>query len=57
MAKWFDETILISYWEDRCHNYKRKGGRQITNARVAPDSKLHSRASGKIFTPGISTPI
>jgi len=36
MAKWFDETILIRYWEDRCGRYSRKNGLSITTARRNP---------------------
>ena len=32
MAKWFNETILIKYWEDRCHNYSLKDGTEIKSA-------------------------
>src|SRR5690349_21751193 len=36
MAKWFDETILIRYWEDRCHRYTRKNGLRLVSARRNP---------------------
>lgn len=36
MAKWFDETILIKYWEDRCHNYKLQDERRIISAKRNP---------------------
>src|SRR5262245_32322475 len=36
MAKWFDETILIRYWEDRCDRYALKNGLKILSARRNP---------------------
>lgn len=36
MAKWFDETILIKYWEDRCKNYELQDGRKISAAKRNP---------------------
>ena len=36
MAKWFDESILIKYWEDRCQNYQLQDGRRITSAKRNP---------------------
>lgn len=36
MAKWFDETILIKYWEDRCQIYELQDGRKITSAKRNP---------------------
>ena len=35
MPKWFDETILIKYWEDRCHVYSIEG-RKILWAKRNP---------------------
>lgn len=32
MAKWFQETILIKYWEDRCQNYTLDDGTKIKSA-------------------------
>lgn len=36
MAKWFDETILIKYWEDRCNKYELQDGRKINSAKRNP---------------------
>ena len=36
MAKWFDETILIKYWEDRCNKYELQDGRKIKSAKRNP---------------------
>jgi len=32
MAKWFQESMLIKYWEDRCQNYILPDGTKITRA-------------------------
>lgn len=36
MAKWFDESLLIKYWEDRCHKYQLQDGRKINSAKRNP---------------------
>lgn len=36
MAKWFDEVVLIRYWEDRCTKYTRKDGAAVQSARRNP---------------------
>lgn len=36
MAKWFDESILIKYWEDRCKTYNLQDGRKINSAKRNP---------------------
>lgn len=36
MAKWFNEDILIKYWEDRCHKYELQDGRKIDSAKRNP---------------------
>jgi hypothetical protein len=32
LAKWFDETILIKYWEDRCARYSLQDGTAVKSA-------------------------
>ena len=32
MAKWFNEIILIKYWEDRCHKYSLRDGTKIKSS-------------------------
>ena len=36
MAKWFDESILIKYWEDRCNKYSLQNGMKINCAKRNP---------------------
>lgn len=36
MPKWFDEKILIAYWEDNCKNYRLPDGRKIISAERNP---------------------
>lgn len=36
MAKWFDESILIKYWEDRCNQYSLQNGIKINGAKRNP---------------------
>ncbi len=36
MAKWFDESILIKYWEDRCEHYTLRGDVKIKSAKRNP---------------------
>ena len=36
MAKWFDESILIKYWEERCEHYTLRGGIKIKSAKRNP---------------------
>lgn len=36
MAKWFDESILIKYWEDRCNQYILQSGIRINSAKRNP---------------------
>lgn len=36
MSKWFDETILIKYWEDRCNKYTLQDDRKVISAKRNP---------------------
>ncbi len=41
MARWFSETILIRYWEDRCSRYTLQSGRRVRSARRNPSFGIY----------------
>jgi len=56
MAKWFDETILIRYWEDCCHHYSRKDGLKIVSARRNPSFGRYPDISENVIGDGSVVP-
>ncbi|MGE8131364.1 hypothetical protein ACQKQD_30755 [Methylobacterium sp. NPDC080182] len=56
MAKWFDETILIRYWEDRCHKYSFKNGLNLVSARRNPSFGRYPDISENVLGDGTVVP-
>lgn len=55
MPKWFDETILIKYWEDRCSQYEMQDGtkfmKSIRNGSFGryPDIEYNYLSDGRVI--------
>ena len=56
MPKWFNETILIKYWEDRCQNYELKDGTKITSASRNPSFGRYPDISHNYLSDGRVVP-
>jgi hypothetical protein len=56
MAKWFSETILIRYWEDRCAHYTLRDGTRIVSARRNPSFGWYPDISHNLLSNGSTVP-
>jgi hypothetical protein len=56
MARWFDETILIRYWEDRASHYQLKNGSKVERARRNPSFGAYPDVSENFLSDGAVVP-
>lgn len=57
MAKWFNETLLIKYWEDRCTNYELQDGTKINSAKRNPSFGRYPDISENFLSDGRMVPV
>lgn len=57
MAKWFNETMLIKYWEDRCIKYELQDGTKIKSAKRNPRFGGYPDISENFLSDGRIVPV